>query len=142
MKRLFLENDNKLDLSRVKSYIRDTFNYKDDPEKFFDTILLEATFNPMEAWEAVKSHDEIFAESSLIDMMGVSGGTLFNNMMYHTIEAGLTGKKVYFFSSKEDIWWDNLERDLFEKAFLNNQLFTLESDKELGSQWVEIKSLP
>jgi hypothetical protein len=134
MKRLFIENDENLDFSRVKSYLKDLYGFKGEPNDFFDETLTEATFNSQDAWEAVKRNDEIFAESSLIDMMGVSGGLLFNNMMYMAIKENVIGKKVYFFSSKDSIWWDNLNADLFEKAFKENDLFT----HEVGEGWVKI----
>ena len=62
-------------------------------------------------------------------MMGISGGLLFNNMMYMAIKENVVGKKLYFFSSKDSIWWDNLDAKLFEKAFENNELYTHEGNK-------------
>lgn len=132
MKRLFIENDENLDFSRVKSYLEDLYEFKGNPTEFFDETFTEATFNSQDAWEAIKRNDEIFAESSLIDMMGISGGMLFNNMMYMSIKEEVKGKKVYFFSSKNDIWWENLNEDLFVKAFKDNELFTHE-----GNAWVK-----
>lgn len=126
MKRLFIENDEKLDFSRVKYYLEDMYDFKGNPAEFFNETFTEATFNSQDAWEAVKRNDEIFAESSLIDMMGINGGLLFNNMMYMAIKEDVKGKKVYFFSSKNDIWWSNLTEDLFVKAFKENDLFTHE----------------
>ena len=99
MKRLFIENDENLDFSRIKSYLKDLYDFKGNPADFFDETFTEATFNSQDAWEAIKRNDEIFAESSLIDMMGISGGLLFNNMMYMAIKENVVGKKVHFFSS-------------------------------------------
>lgn len=129
MKRLFIENDENLDFSRIKSYMEDLYDFKGNPAEFFDETFTEATFNSQDAWEAIKRNDEIFAESSLIDMMGISGGLLFNNMMYMAIKENVVGKKVHFFSSKDSIWWDNLNADLFEKAFEHNELYTHEGNK-------------
>lgn len=138
MKRLYIENDHNIDLSRVKSYLRDLYNYKGEPEKFFDEIFTNATFDSLRAWNAVKRNDEIFAESSLIDSMGVSGGMLFNNMMYLAINEKIIGKKVYLFSDYEDIWWDNLKPTLLKDAFEFNELFTLEEE---GWKKVDIQLL-
>jgi len=138
MKRLFIENDENLDFSRVKYYLKDLYDFKGDASDFFNETFTEATFNSQEAWEAIKRNDEIFAESSLIDMMGINGGMLFNNMMYMAIKENIIGKKVYFFSSKDSIWWSNLNEDLLLNAFKGNALYTHEDN---GWQKVDINEI-
>ena len=83
MKRLFIENAAVLSMSRVNSYIKDLGK---DPYTFFDKIITNAFCNSKEVWESIKEVDEIYTESSLIDMFGTGGGTLFNAMMYRAIE--------------------------------------------------------
>ena len=136
---LLIENASEIDYSRIKYYIKDMFGYKGDPEKFFDEAITNATYSSKEVWEAIKRNDEIFAESSLIDSMGVSGGTLFNAMMYNCIKENISGKKMYLFSSEKDIWWDNLNRDLFKKTFENdkNTLYTQE-DGVWKKAWITL----
>ena len=129
MSKLFIENDSELDFSRVKYYLKDLFNYDGEPKDFFDETICDATFNQMECWEAVKNADEIFAETSLIDNMGIDGGMLFNNMMYQCIEENISNKKLYFFTSKKDVWWSNLREHLLREVFKNNELYTIENNK-------------
>lgn len=133
MKRLFIENDENVDFTNVARYLNKFYNFTGDPNDFFDEIITEATYNSQEAWQSIKRNDEIFAESSLIDMMGISGGLLFNNMMYMAIVENVTDKKVYFFSSKNEIWWENLNAKLFDQAFTKNEMYTAE-----GNNWVKV----
>lgn len=137
MKRLLIENDSKIDLSRIKHYIKD-MGYNSDT--FFNETIIEATMNGLETWAAIKRADEIYAESSLIDFMGISGGTLFNGMMYRAIEENVTDKKMFFFSNYEDIWWDNLNADLVDKAFRKNYLYVM-SKNWPGWEQVDIDKL-
>jgi hypothetical protein len=110
-------------------------------EYVFDMSLFDALYNGSEAWKAIKAHDEIYCSTSLVPLIGAMGShTLFNGMMYRTIEEGVTGKKVYILNEYGNIQWDNLEAKLIGGAFKKNYLYVLAKDRNTFEQ-VDIDNL-
>ncbi len=127
MKRAFIEIDD-IDEGRLKT-LANLFDIKDDDWKF-DFKIDQAGYNGQKVWEAIKLSDEIYVDTALIPSMGITSGSVFNNMMHKTIEAGLKGKKVFIFRGYNQINWGELRSKLVSEAFKENQLFVQKEVQE------------
>jgi hypothetical protein len=140
-KKLFLEIDKAEDgwLDTLSYLAKHMFKLSDTEGSFFDTVIEEAAFHSKEVWKAVKEHDQIFASTSLIPRYGYGGsfgsGTLMNNLMYKAIEENVEGKELYIFNTYEHIWWSELDRDLVDKCFRKNFLYTHDEDHD---NWIQV----
>lgn len=137
-KRLFLESDilheDELRFVRRKVY----FILKDLGEEFdgkvvFDTTIDYAWHKLDEVFEAVKSHDQIFADTSLMPLISghYSGApVIFNEMMKRVIEEGVEGKEVFILTPYDDVYFDDsmIDLELIPQAFKNNKLFFYTDD--------------
>lgn len=94
---------------------------------FFDTVIDCAYRRGAEVWDAVKTHDEIYASTALIPRGSYGGstgaGALFNQLMDLSIKEKITGKKIFILRSYDEVMWDQLEPSLIKKALQKNDLF-------------------
>ena len=128
MKRAFIEID-EID-ERALETLAKIFEIPDNDWKF-DYAISQAGYKGEEAWEAIVNSDEIYVDTALIpSYMSVTSGAVFNNMMYKTIEANLTGKKVFIFRKYDSIQWSELRSELVAKAFKENELFVMKEIEE------------
>jgi len=107
-----------------------------DEDTVFDTII-DYVF------EAVKSHDQIFADTSLMPLISghYSGApVVFNEMMKRVIEEGVEGKEVFILRPYDDVYFDDsmIDLELIPQAFKNNKLFFLTDDYE---SVIELKNI-
>lgn len=143
-KRLFVEDDEILKEGEFRTNLRTCilthgFTTLKKEDKFFDTVIVDALNKTKEVWEAIKSHDEIYASTALIPLFGGSygSGMLFNNMMHKAIEEKLQGKKVYMLREKKSIRWDELKSTLLQGAFEHNELYVLSSEDD-DRKWEKV----
>lgn len=138
MKRVFIENANRFDRSRM-----DTLSklFGQDYRKF-DKIVLNAALDTKRTLEAIKKADEIYIDSALVyNIVEGDASTLFNGMMYHAINEKMENKKVFIFRTYDHICWDGLKADLVDKAFRKNYLYVMaENDDDVthNSQWEQV----
>lgn len=141
MKRLFLEIDeiDESHLETLASLGSHMFHYEDTLKPFFNTVIGEAAFHTQEAWDAVKSHDQIFVSTSLIPRYGFGSsfgsGMLMNSLMYKAIEEKVEGKSLYFFNEFDNIRWDELKKDLVDKCFRKNFMYVRDENFD---NWVQV----
>lgn len=139
MKRLFIEIDKADDHVETLAYLGSSMHGLEPTESFFDTVLDEALMKTRESWEAVKAHDEIYCSTALIPRFGMGSslgsGSLFNALMFKAIEEGTEGKKIFMFREYSGIRWYELKRDLVDKAFRKNYLYTKSED---GESWEQV----
>lgn len=134
MKRLFIESDT-LDQAELNTAKRRVYMILDKnkihcSDEVFDEIKDFAWHEGVEAWEAVKRCDEIYAMSGLIPLLGYGSYTgapvVMDRMMQAAVAENITGKSVIFLRKFADIDWNNIDLTLLDKAFRKNFLFTLE----------------
>ena len=136
-RRIFLESDI-LHADELKSAQRKVSNLLEDKgEKYcknvFDKMLDFAWHNLEKTWKAVKWADEIYADSSLMPLVGNSymgAPVIFNGMMERAIKENITGKSVYILRPLKDIYWDMIKVPLMTKAFAKNKLFMYDDDRD------------
>lgn len=147
MKRIFIDSDivQKDELNSAK---REVFYALQDAGKepenkdVFDQVVGRAWHDAEQAWEAVKSANEIYASTSLVPLCGYGTYTgsvvVFDVMMQKAIDEKITGKSIFFLRSYNDIEWIGIDLKLMPKAFKQNKLFTREYDEEYNSKFVEV----
>lgn len=149
MKRIFIDSDfiDNDEVETCKCTIERILKNKgvtvteDEP---FDEVIGRAWHEPDKAWEAVKSADEIYANSSLVPLCGYGSYTgsvvVFDVMMEKAIAENIKGKSVFFMRPYKDINWDGIDLKVLPKAFKNNKLFTLEykKDSNYEQEFVEV----
>lgn len=153
MKRIFIDSDYIQDdevrtSKRQLRRILETSGINTEGD-IFDDVVGHAWHEPYQAWDAVKSADEIYANSSLVPLCGYGSYTgsvvVFDVMMEKAIAEDIKGKSVFFMRHYEDIEWDGIDLKILPKAFKHNKLFTLEykdgSDFEEEFKEVDIKKL-
>lgn len=148
-KRLFLESDFLHD-DELRSVKRGVYCIlKDLGEEFnkedvFDTVIDYAWHKLDEVFEAVKSHDQVFADTSLMPLISghYSGApVIFNEMMKRVIEEGVEGKEVFILRPYDDMHMDEdfIDLDLIPQAFKNNKLFFYTDSYESVIELKDIK---
>ena len=124
-KRLFLESDI-LHEDELRSTQRQVyFILKDLGEEFdedtvFDTTIDYAWHKLDEVFEAVKFHDQIFANTSLMPLISghYSGApVIFNEMMKRVIEEGVEGKEVFILRAYDDVEFDDRHLKITSYSF-------------------------
>lgn len=134
MKRLFIETD-VLQQDELRSAQRKVSSILDRKglqysKEVFDETCDFAWYEADKAWDAVKRHDEIYGDSSLVPLCGYGTYTgapvVMDVMMKKAIDEGITGKSLFFLRSYKDIEWDGINKKLAKKCFKKNKLFTLE----------------
>lgn len=130
IKRIFIDSDS-IDDSELRTAQRTLYRIKENvSEDVFDELVDFAWHHADEAWEAVKSADEIYANSSLIPLAGYGNYTgsvvVMDVMMEKALKEDIKGKSIYFMRPYEDIEWDGIDLELFDKAFRYNFIYTLE----------------
>jgi len=146
VKRLFIESAtiNNAELNHSKRAVRyiledQNLSY---PDGVFDEIVDFAWKQADRAWEAVKRADEIYGDSSLTPLNGIgsySGSpVVMDVMMQKTIDENITGKSLFFLRPFDDIDWDEIDTELLKQAFVNNKLFTYETDDNGDSYFDQV----
>ena len=137
MKRLFIESDilHEDDLQTAERRVAELLEGAGEkvPKKIFHTTIDYAWHALAKVWELVLSHDEIYANSSLMPLVGNSytgAPVIFNAIMAKAIEENLSGKKVFLLTKLKDLEWDMIKVELLPKAFKNNSLYTCEWDEQ------------
>lgn len=111
-----------------------------DAMKFFDVVIDDALDRGPEAWKAIMGADEIYMSTAIVPKIGSGGGgygspALFNNMMYKAAEAGLENKKVFIYREYGAVRWENLRKELVDRAFKKNFLYVQSAD---GMSWEQV----
>jgi len=149
MKRIFIEVDDEKESADIIGTVANFtaasagIAIPADSLSFFDQIIYDAGGNAMDAWEAIKSADEIYMSTYISPRWAGSdfgAPMLFNIMMYKAIEENITGKSIYIFNEYRSIHWDNIKGDYVDKAFRKNFLYTLDKDRNNWEQ-VDIDKL-
>lgn len=134
MKRIFIDSV-KADEDEVESAeftIEIMLNKKNlpIPTPIFNQVVSNAWHEADIAWEAVKSADEIYANSSLVPLSGFNSYTgspvVFDVMMEKAITEDVRGKSVFFMRPFKNIYWEQIDVELLDKAFKHNFIYTLE----------------
>ncbi len=137
-RRIFIESDivHEDELNSVK---RKVFRLlKKNNEKFieslFDEVLDFAWHDLEKTWKSVKKADEIYANSSLMPLVGNSymgAPVIFNGMCERAIKENVTGKSVFILRPLKDIEWDMIDFKLMKKAFKKNSLYMYNEEREV-----------
>lgn len=134
-RRIFIESDI-LHKDALRNVQREVADYLDEKkEKYikniFDETLDFAWHDLEKTWKAVKGADEIYADSSLMPLVGNSymgAPVIFNGMMERAIKENITGKSVFILRKFKDIYWHMIEVKMMRKTFKNNKLFMRDED--------------
>lgn len=139
IKRLFIDSDvlHEDELHRVQRKLHFLLKRNNEPISDFDAIIDMARFNLEATWSAIKEHDEIYADSSLLPLVGgtsIGAPAIMHSMLKQTIKEKIEGKSLILMRPCKDIEWDNVNLKLLHGAFkqLNNRLFTLEYIESVG----------
>lgn len=122
-RRIFLESDilHEDEFRSAKRDARCIAEKNGEEFKDFDEALDFAWHDLDKTWKAVKAADEIYANTSLMPLVGNSymgAPVIFNGMMERAIKEKVKGKDVYILRTLADIDWDMIEVKLMSKAFL------------------------
>lgn len=136
--RIFIESDI-LHADALRSAQRTVAGFAaEKKEKYvrrvFSKILDRAWHNLDQTWSFVKSADEIYAESSLMPLIGGSytgAPVIFNGMCERAVKENITGKDVYILNNLKNVNWDMIKVDLMKKAFKNNNLFMYDDNFDI-----------
>lgn len=102
--------------------------------RVFSEIIDYAWHDLGKTWDAIKKADEIYADSSLMPLIGGSysgAPVIFNGMCERAIKENITGKEVYILNSLKRIHWDMIDKKLMKQAFKNNDLYMYNEEYEL-----------
>jgi len=138
--RIFIESD-VLDESELRSVERRLYLINSDFERFQE--ILDFAWHDLEkTWASVKRADEIYANSSLMPLIGGSytgAPVIFDGMCERAIKQNVTGKDVYILRPQKDIYWEMIDIKQMKKAFKNNRLFMYNEDRNIIQ--VDIKNV-
>lgn len=134
-RRIFIESDilHKDELMSVKRTVALLLEKRGDEfdeNNIFDEALDFAWHDIEKTWLAVKAADEIYANSSLMPLIGNSymgAPVIFNGMCERAIKENVTGKSVIILRPLKDMDWEMIDFKLMKKAFKSNELFVLEN---------------
>ena len=137
-RRIFLESDI-LHSDEYRSVQRQvSLLLEEKGEKFikgiFDEALDFAWHDLEKTWKAVKKADEIYANSSLMPLVGNSymgAPVIFNGMCERAIKENVTGKSVFVLRPLKDIYWDMIDFPLMKKAFKKNSLYMYDNERNI-----------
>lgn len=146
IKRLLLESDflkeDELHTSqrRVRDLLEDAGMeiHKND---VFDTIIDHAwNINLDKAWKALKTHDEVYGNSSLMPLAGAYMGSpvIFNTFMERALKENITGKKLILLVPFKNLHFGMIDVPVIRKVFskkMNNEFLTLE--RENGKRFLK-----
>ena len=128
--RIFIESDilkeDVLDYARdeVKGHLElRNLKYK---KKVFDKVLDFAWHDLEKTWKYVKMADEIYADSSLMPLIGnsyIGAPVIFNGMCERALKENITGKSVFIMRPLNQIYWNMIDIKLMKKVFKENKLF-------------------
>lgn len=144
-KRLFIELE-ELDHDRMGTLIK--YLTRKGITKF-DTVYDEVANYDIdqmkEVVEAIKSHDEIYADTALIDnwLSPVRAGMFFSNMIYQcVVKDGAEGKSVFIFRIYSGIIWNSISKHMLTEGFKKNYLYCLADGDDLAEfEQVDIDKL-
>lgn len=103
-------------------------------KRVFAEVLDRAWHNLEKTWISVKAADEIYADSSLMPLIGNSymgAPVIFNGMCERAIKENVKGKSVYILNSLNNINWYMIDIPLMKQAFKDNDLFMYNDDYEI-----------
>lgn len=136
-RRIFIESDvlNKEELSSVEMGVRWMLEENNEPfiKGVFDEALDFAWHDLEKTWKSVKNADEIYADSSLMPLVGNSymgAPVIFNGMMERAISENVKGKDVIILRPLKQIYWDMIDLKLIKKAFKHNRLFMYDDNHD------------
>lgn len=132
-KKLFIDLDD-YDESRMQTL---AYAFGNKSGKWdFDTIIEYA--QGKQTWEAVKTHDEIYADTALINSyFNMGSSNLFNLLMHKAIEENVYGKSIFLFSGLDELQWHTLNKKMVDKAFRKNFLY-VEKRNDSWSTWEQV----
>ncbi len=137
-RRIFIESDILHD-DEYRSAQRQVANLLEDKgegfiEAVFDEALDFAWHDLEKTWASVKKADEIYADTSLMPLVGNSymgAPVIFNGMCERAIKEKVTGKSVYILRSLDNIDWDMIDFKIMKKAFKHNDLYMYDENREM-----------
>ena len=137
-RRIFIESD-VLDEEDLRSSQRAASYFMEESgEKFreevFDEVITSAWHHLDETWQSVKNADEIWANTSLMPLIGNSymgAPVIFNGMMERAIKENVSGKSVFITRSLSSIDWYMIKVDLMSKVFDKNKLFAYDENTKM-----------
>lgn len=149
MKRIFIDSDivQEDELRTAQRRLSLIFEKSNIPyvDNVFDGVVDFAWHEADKAWTAVKSADEIYANSSLIPLCGYGSYTgsvvVMDVMMQKAIDEDVRGKSIYFLRSYDNIEWEGIDMSLIDKAFKHNFIYTLEFNDDYKFEQVDIDKL-
>lgn len=100
-------------------------------QNVFDEALDFAWHDLEKTWKAVKAADEIYANSSLMPLVGNSymgAPVIFNGMCERAIKENIKGKSVFILRPLSQIDWYMIDIKTMKKAFKENSLFMYDED--------------
>lgn len=103
-------------------------------KEVFNEALDFAWHDLEKTWRAVKKADEIYANTSLMPLVGNSymgAPVIFNGMMERAIKENVKGKSVFIMRSIKDVQWDMIEVKLMKKAFKHNDLYMYDENRNM-----------
>lgn len=136
--RIFIESDilqqDELNSAKREAYDIAELNREEISENVFDETLDFAWHDLEKTWASVKKADEIYANSSLMPLVGNSymgAPVIFNGMCERAVKENVTGKIVYILRRAKDIYWNMIDIKTMKKAFKNNSLFMYNDEYEI-----------
>lgn len=137
-KRIFIESDilHDHEYRSVQRQVSKLLTEKGEPfnKNVFDQLLDFAWYDLEKTWSAVKDADEIYANSSLMPLVGNSymgAPVIFNGMCKRAINENVVGKSVFILNKLKNIWWDHIDFKLMKKAFKKNTLYMYDDNYDL-----------
>lgn len=137
-RRIFIESDilHADELRTAQKRVAGLCDDRSSPyiKRVFAEVLEGAWHDLEKTWAAVKKADEIYADSSLMPLIGNSymgAPVIFNGMCERAIKEGIKGKDVYILNSLKNINWYMIKIDVMKKAFQHNNLFMYNDDYEI-----------
>lgn len=138
IRRIFIESDviHASELRTAQREVRELCESKGEKctTRVFSDVLEYAWHDLEKTWEAVKTADEIYADSSLMPLIGGSytgAPVIFNGMCGRAIKEGVEGKSVFILNSVKNIYWDMIDIPLMQKAFEKNSLYMYDENNNI-----------
>lgn len=138
VRRIFIESDviHADELRNAQNTVRSLCDDKGSEctRRVFSEVLDYAWHDLEKTWIAVKKADEIYADSSLMPLIGGSymgAPVIFNGMCERAIKEGIAGKSVFILNSVKNIHWDMIQIPLMRKAFKKNILYMYDGNYDM-----------
>jgi hypothetical protein len=146
IRRIFIESDiihaDELRGAQTDVYMLCKKMHKKCIKRVFSEVLDHAWHDLEKTWEAVKKADEIYANSSLMPLVGgsyIGAPVIFNGMCERALKEGIDGKSVFILNKIKDIYWEMIDIPLMKKAFKKNSLYMY--DEKYDIQKVDVSKI-